>query len=362
MAVNAPSLSERSRRVLATLVREHIESGEPVASQNLARRGGFRLSSATIRNILSGLEEMGYVRQPHTSSGRVPTDAGYRIYVDELLNGPRPVRASASVEARVMERLGQSGDVDSVLSEVPHMLSEASHHVAFAVTPSADSAEFHHIDFVRLDGPRVLVIVVARNTQVSHKIVELDGDVYSADLEQAARYLNAEFSGMSLAAVREEILRRLSEDRVLYDRLMARALRLARPGFEGINQQAAVFIEGASTLVDDLAAPYSSITLSALGVLVRLIEEKHRLARILTQYIETPGVTVVIGAEHTDPNLRQFSLVASTYSDGRDTGTVGLIGPMRMQYPRAISMVDGAAQAVSRMLGGSPGPKNPSGS
>jgi heat-inducible transcriptional repressor len=249
-----------------------------------------------------------------------------------------------------------------MISAVPHMLSQASHHVAFATTPSAGTAEFHRIEFVPLGAGRVLVIVVARNSQVSHKVIELEDQVGSGDLEQAANYLNIEFAGMSLAAVRDAVLERLTHDRILYDRLMARALRLARSSFEGLGHSVSLFVDGTSALVDEVSAPYSGITLSALGVLVRLIEEKHRLVRLLSEYIETPGLTVIIGAEHSDPNLRQFSLVASTYSDGRDTGSVGLIGPMRMHYARAISMVDGAAQAVSRVLTDSSGPKNPPGS
>ncbi|MCX6539585.1 MAG: heat-inducible transcriptional repressor HrcA [Acidobacteria bacterium] len=362
MAIEALSLNERSRRILATLVREHIDSGEPVASQVLVRRGGFGLSSATIRNVLARLEKLGYVRQPHTSAGRVPTDAGYRIYVDSLLTRPRASRATASVEAQVLERIGGRPDLDTMISAVPHMLSQASHHIAFATTPSAGTAEFQRIEFVSLGAGRVFVIVVARNSQISHKVIELEGEVAAGELEQAANYLNIEFSGMSLAAVRDQVLERMSHDRVLYDRLMARALRLARSTFEGLGHQVSLFVDGTSALVDEVSAPYSGITLAALGVLVRLIEEKHRLVRLLSEYIDTPGLTVIIGAEHSDPNLRQFSLVASTYSDGRDTGSVGLIGPMRMHYAKAISMVDGAAQAVSRVLTVSSGQKTPAGS
>jgi len=137
---------------------------------------------------------------------------------------------------------------------------------------------------------------------------------------------------------------------VLYDRIMARALRLARASLEGVGASRALFVEGASSLVDEVAEPYSGITLSALGTLVRMIEEKHRLVRLLTEYIDGAGLTVVIGNEHQEPTLRQFSLVASTYSDGDVTGTVGLIGPLRMHYSRAIPMVDHVAGTVSKLL------------
>ena len=135
-----------------------------------------------------------------------------------------------------------------------------------------------------------------------------------------------------------------------YDRLMARALRLAQTSFAQVPDPKPLFVEGAFSLLDEAAAPHSGITLGALSALVRMIEERHRLVRLLTQYIDGPGLTVVIGAEHSEPNFRHFSLVASTYSDGRGTGTVGIIGPMRMHYSRAMSMVDGVARAVSDVL------------
>ncbi len=352
MAADLPILSERTRRVLATLVREHIETGEPVASQTLVRRGGFGLSSATIRNVLAQLEELGYLRQPHTSAGRVPTDLGYRSYVDLLLKRPRTSRSAALAEAQVLEQIANIHDTDAetVLSTVPHMMARASHAVAFALMPESATAAFNRIEFVPLGAGRVLVIVVARTSQVTHKVVDLDADIGASELEQAANYLNSEFAGLPLAEVRKEILERLSQERVLYDRILARALRLAGASLDGVAVSRPLFVEGTSSLVDEVSEPYGGITLAALGTLVRMIEEKHRLVHLLTEYIETPGLTVVIGNEHPDPTLRQFSLVASTYSDGDFTGTVGLIGPLRMQYSRAIPMVDHVAVTVSRLL------------
>ncbi len=351
-AKDHPTLSERSRRVLAALVREYVETGEPVASQTLVQRGGFGLSSATIRNVLVQLEEMGYLQQPHTSAGRIPTDLGYRCFVDMLLQRPRALRSVSSVSDQIRQQLAgvsRSG-LESVLAVVPHLLAEASHNVAFALAPVRERLAFDRIDFLSLGGQRVLVVVIDSAGGDHHKVVELDENVTTADLEKSANYLNAEFSGRPLAEVRTSIVDRLSHDRVRYDRLMARALRLAESTVAHMRAQNPLFVEGAFSLLEEAAAPHSAVTLSALGRLVRMIEDKHRLVQLLTQYIEGPGVMVVIGTEHVDPSLDQFSLVASTYSDGRGTGTVGLIGPMRMHYSRAISMVDGVARAVSDVL------------
>jgi len=356
MSTDLPALNDRTRRILASLVREHIETGEPVASQVLVRRGGFSLSSATIRNVLVQLEGLGYLRQPHTSAGRIPTNRGYRLYVDQLLKRPRAAPPASSAEAHVLEQIAHlpGADAETVLSAVPHMLAQASHAVAFALAPESETAAFHRIEFVPIGAGRVLVIVVARTSQVSHKVIDLDAGISPADLEQAANYLNTEFSGLSLADVRKTILERLSQERVLYDKIMARALRLARASFESVEASHSLFVEGASSLLDEVSEPYSGITLSALSTLVRMIEEKHRLVRLLTKYIEGPGLMVVIGTEHPDPTLQQFSLVAATYADGNNTATVGLIGPLRMHYSRTIPMVDNVALMMSRLLGHAP--------
>lgn len=362
MTTDRRTLNERGRRILATLVHAHIDSGEPVASQVLVRRGGFGLSSATIRNVLCQLESLGYVRQPHTSAGRIPTDLGYRAYVDELLQDPRLAHAPSPVDAQLLEQMGNNPDAEILLAGVSHMLSQASHAVAFALVPASEAAAFERIEFVRLGGGRVLVIVAARTSHVTHKVVELAEELPAADLEQAALYLNTEFAGLTLAEVRRCIQERLSHERVRYDRLMARALRLARSGFDQMTTKPALSVEGASSLVDGVSEPYSGITLSALGALVKMMEDKQRLVRLLTEYIDGPGLTVVIGGEHPDPALHQFSLVAATYVDGDTTGTVGLIGPLRMKYSLAIPMVDGAAHTVSRVLSHGGRPPHPANS
>jgi len=343
------------------VIRDYIETAFPVSSRRLVDEYGIDSSTATVRNEMVALTGMGYLRQPHTSAGRVPTDLGYRVYVDQLLKRPRTPRAGAVAEAHVLEQIASLPDADAeaVLSTVPHMLAQASHAVAFALMPEAASAAFHRIEFVPLGGGRVLVIVVARTSQVTHKVVELEAEVTARELEQAASFLNGEFSGLPLAEVRKTILQRLSLERVLYDRIMARALRLAHASFDGVGASRPLFVEGASSLVDEVSEPYSGITLSALGTLVKMIEEKHRLVRLLTEYIDGPGLTVIIGSEHPDPTLRQFSLVASTYSDGDVTGTVGLIGPLRMHYSRAIPMVDHVAGTVLKLLSHGARPAHP---
>ncbi|MFN2443983.1 MAG: heat-inducible transcriptional repressor HrcA [Vicinamibacterales bacterium] len=347
--MNPPALSERTRRLLATLVREYIETGEPVPSSNLAQRAGLSISSATVRNVLSQLEEMGFVWQPHTSAGRVPTDLGYRFYVDLLLDARRASRGAGAVEARLRQEAGDSPLVDDLLSSASHVLSEASRHIGFAIAPANTQAVFHRIEFVQLGGTRILVIVVARGNQVSQKTVDIGEQVTPSELTQAANFLNSEFAGRKLAEVREGVRERLRHERTLYDQLLGLALRLASSSLDSVDAPTAVYVGGAASLLDEVVEA-SGLSVATLRAMLRLIEEKQRLVRLLDQYIDGDGLTVVIGAEHSDPELRAFSLVASTYFDGRRTGTVGVIGPTRMRYSRSISVVDGAAQAVGRVL------------
>ena len=336
---------DRSKRVLAALVREYIASGEPVASSLLVAAAGLGVSSATVRSILARLEDEGFVLQPHTSAGRIPTDRGYRFYVDLLLDTKRPNRMAQAVEARLRKGHGD-GLLDSLLPSVSHMVSQASGHIGFAVRPAHEAAVFDRVEFIPLGGARVLVVIVARGGHVIQKVIDVAETLTADDLRHSANYLNAEFSGLPLHRAREAVLERIMEERTLYDELLVRAMRLATSTFADLPESRTIYIDGTASLLEET----HGLTLSTLQTLLHLIEEKQRLVRLLNEYIDGPGLTVVIGAEHPDPNLRSFSLIASTYGDDGSTGTVGVIGPTRMRYPRAIDVVDGAAQAVSRML------------
>ena len=335
---------DRSRRILAALVREYIASGEPVASSSLAGAAGLGVSSATVRNILAQLEDEGFVQQPHTSAGRVPTDRGYRFYVDLLLESKRSMRTTSAVEARL--RRDGAPLVDSLLSRASHVVSQASRHIGFALRPAHEVAVFDRVEFIPISSARVLVVIIARGGQVIQKVVDVNETLDAAELREASNYLNAEFSGLPIHRAREAVVERMREERLLYDALMARALRLASSTFADLQDHGALYVDGAASLL----GVDQGLTLGTMQTLLLMIEEKQRLVRLLNEYIDGPGLTVVIGAEHPDPNLRSFSLVASTYDDGAGIGTVGIIGPTRMHYSRAIAVVDGAAQAVSRVL------------
>jgi heat-inducible transcriptional repressor len=337
---------DRSRRVLAALVREYITSGEPVASSLLVTAAGLGVSSATVRNILARLEEEGFVQQPHTSAGRIPTDRGYRFYVDLLLETKRPTRAANAVEAR-LRRDSPDRLLDSVLPQVSHVLSQSSRSVGFAIRPAHEAAVFDRVEFVPLGGGRILVVIVASGGHVIQKVIDVGEPLGADELRQAANYLNEEFSGLPLHRAREAVLERINEEQLLFDALRTRAMRLASSTFSDLPDDRLIYVEGTSSLLDDA----TGLTVNTLQALLQMIDEKQKLLQLLNEYIDGPGLTVVIGAEHLDPSLRPFSLVLSTYDDGgAGIGTVGVLGPTRMRYSRAIAVVEGAAQAVSRVL------------
>lgn len=350
--IDPMNLQERDRRVLEALVRCYIGTGEAVSSLWLATRGRLGVSSATVRGILARLEESGYVRQPHTSAGRVPTDRGYRVHVDQLLHGYRPVRGTPQVSDRV-RRAGAAGDPLDALGDISHELSRACHQIGFALAPAPQTATLQHIDFVPLEAGRVLVVVIATGGQITHNVIETGETFAFEDLRRAAHYLNAEFAGLTLASVRDAVIERMRQERILYDALMARALQLARSGLQDLVPESPLVVQGASLLVEELAADAARAreeearALDTLRTLFRMIEEKHRLVQLLSTYLEEPGLTIVIGTEHDAPELEAFSLVASTYEAGGRVGAVGVIGPTRMRYSRAINIVDAVARAIS---------------
>src|SRR5438067_1249931 len=342
--IRHPELPERDRRILGALVQAYIEHGEPISSLWLASRG-FGVSSATLRNVMARLEEQGYVFQPHTSAGRVPTDMGYRSYVDQLMAERRTARLAPDVE----ERLRRAGTVGDVLSHASQEISRASHQVGFAIAPATD-AMFEHLDFVPLEAGKILVVLVSAGGQISHKVIEPSEAYRREELQQAANYINAEFKGRTLSDMRQSVLDLLREERTLYDQLMARALRLASTTFDGLEPQPLIYIQGTSLLLDLAGSDDPETTVATMRTLLRMIEEKTRLVQLIDACMDGAGLAVVIGSEHPDPDLQRFSVVPSTYTDGRRTGTIGVIGPTRMRYSRTLNVVDSLSRAINKVL------------
>ncbi|MEP6568256.1 MAG: heat-inducible transcriptional repressor HrcA [Acidobacteriota bacterium] len=353
------SLDPRTQSVLAAVIKEHLVTGEAVGSlvlsERFANRSGW--SSATIRNVLAELEEAGLVEQPHTSAGRVPTDQGYRYYVDYILEEARLSRA----DLRAIDKVFTSDGVDSatssdrIMEKMSHALSELSANVGIVVSPSLAENRLSHIEFVQLSDRRILVVLVTASNSIHNKIIRLEDNLTQEDLEQTARYLNTEFGGKSLLAIRSEILDLMQEEKTLYDRLLRNAILLCDMSLEGEESTGGdVYVDGASNI---LSKP-DFVDVNRMRELFRTFEEKSRLIKILNECLarEQPAlwgdVHVVIGREHPISSLRNCTLITAPYRLGSNErlGTIGVVGPMRIEYSRIMAMVNYMARLIERRL------------
>jgi heat-inducible transcriptional repressor len=346
----------RGQAILAAIIKEHLRTGEPVGSRTIAERfaGGAAWSPATIRNVMAELEEHGLVEQPHTSAGRVPTDKGYRFYVDHMVGDARVSRADMTAIDRTLGLAGnEAAQPGRLMEKVSHLLSELSENVGIVVSPPVADSRLEHVEFLQLGDGRVLVVLVFASNVVQNKIIRVDEPLTQAELEQAARYLNTEFTGKSLQAIRAEIISMMREEKALYDRLLRNAVLLFERSVGGDETETGdVYIDGASNI---LAKPDFS-DVERLRELFRTFEAKSRLVKILNECIAREpvfgDVHVVIGREHTAPSMQSCALITAPkrLGEGAVAGTLGVVGPMRIEYARTIAVVNYIARLVERVL------------
>lgn len=338
------ALDERSKQVLKLLIQLHIATGEPVGSESLSRLMNRSVSSATVRNIMAELEKKGYLSHPHTSAGRMPTDEGYRVYVDSLMGAaPLGAREAAAIESELLPR---DASPQEVAAHACQLLSRLSRSVGFVMTPDLARVTFRHIDLVRLPHPRVLVVMVSRTGLVTHKVIEVDEQLAQEDLQACANYLNVHFAGMTLDAIRARLLQMMNADKALYDTLLQKVLSVAAPAFASEDDASSVYMDGASNI---LGQPEFE-DLSRMRALFKTFEEKTRLVKIVNACLDASGVRVVIGREIPDPDLQGVSLVTTGFPVGAEGWALGVMGPTRMEYPHVVSVVDHVARVVSHAL------------
>jgi heat-inducible transcriptional repressor len=337
-------LDDRSRQVLKLLIQLHIATGEPVGSESLSRLMNRSASSATIRNIMAELEKKGYLSHPHTSAGRMPTDEGYRVYVDSLMSpASLGAREAAAIESELLPR---DSSPQEVAAHASQLLSRLSRSVGFVMTPDLARVTFRHFDLVRLPHPRVLVVMVSRTGLVTHKVIEVDEQLGQDELQACANYLNAHFAGMPLDAIRARLLELMNAEKALYDTLLAKVISVARPAFAAEEDASSVYIEGASNILEQ--PEFEDV--SRMRALFKTFEQKTRLVKIVNACLDASGVRVVIGREIPDPDLQGVSLVTTGFPVGAEGWALGVMGPTRMEYPHVVSVVDHVARVVSHAL------------
>ena len=344
----------RARAVLAAIINEHLVTGEPVGSRTVAAALAAGWSPATIRNVMAELEEAGLVEQPHTSAGRVPTDQGYRFYVDHLIGSAHLAAADLAAIERTLTppRTDDSASPARLMEKVSHLLSELSQNVGIVISPATAGNRLQHIEFVSLSEGRILVVLVFAPGLVQHKVIRLDEPFTQEELERTARYLNVEFSGKSLLAIRAEILQRMCAEKALYDRLLRNAMLLCGSSLVGEELETGdVYVDGASNIL----AKWDFADVERLRELFRTLEEKTRLVKILNECIaaraDAGDVRVRIGRELTSPAMQACALISAPYRVGAGdvAGTISVIGPMRLEYARLMAMVGYVARQVERV-------------
>jgi heat-inducible transcriptional repressor len=340
----ADQLSERSQNILEAIVEDYISTAEPVGSRAISRRHSFNLSPATVRNVMADLEDMGLLCSPHTSAGRIPTEKGFQYYIDTLLQ----VRDLSPKEKQTLRKSYrfQGMKMEDIMQEVGRVLSGLSKYTGLVMAPKFSSTVFRQIEFVRLSQGRLLVIYVSETGLVQNKVIKADPSLTAQQLEQISNYLNRELTGLSIQEVRTKLNQELQQERILYDQMKKQALSLSCAALQD-EVEDRIYVSGASLMLEQ---PEFS-TPQQMRRLIQALESKKLLIDLLDRSQSAQGVQIFIGSESSHIDLEGCSLITSNFSNKKGAiGSLGVIGPVRMDYSQVIPIVDFTAQIVSRVL------------
>jgi heat-inducible transcriptional repressor len=344
---DARQLDGRPREILRLIIRSYVTSGEPVGSRTLAKAMEWKLSPATIRNIMSDLEDEGYLAQPHTSAGRIPSEKGYRFYVDNLADSGR---LSKSDERYISRMLAESDSPEDVMSRTSVVLSTISKNVGIVVAPPLAATVLKHIEFVDLADGKILVIFVSTAGLLQRKLIRVNERYTQDELDKAGRYLVEKFSGKTLTEIRNELLRMMQAERSLFDRMLS----LLQTWRDTLDQETialdTMYLQGTANIISQ--PEFADV--ERMRMLFQMFEEKGRLLKILNECIAAnppEGVKIAIGSELGVPDMRDFTLITSSYASAdHTTGFLGIIGPTRMEYERGISIVGYLGRLIGEMI------------
>lgn len=343
-------LNQRSREVFRSIVEGYLETGDPMGSRTLARQLSFGVSPATIRNVMQDLEFLGLIYAPHTSAGRLPTEAGLRFFVDSFMEiGDLGSAERSSIEAKVQEA-SQGRTLDSVLTEASQTLSGLSRSAGLVLAAKND-LRLRHIEFIRLEPQKALVVIVGENGMVENRVIAMPPGVTASSLSEASNYINAKIAGRTISEAQSELGRLHQEARNELDGLAKQLVDAGIAVWAGTAEKepARLIVSGHAHLLDD---PHAAENLDRIRQLFDDLESKENLLKLLELTEEGEGVRIFIGSENRLFSLSGSSLVVAPYrdKDQRVVGALGIIGPTRMNYARIVPMVDFTAQVVTRML------------
>jgi len=338
------TLDVRSRTILKEIIRVHVDTGRPVSSRTLFKSSRFNLSPASIRNIMADLTDLGFLSQPHTSAGRVPTDQAYRLYIDELM---RHRKIAVDVREQVDSDLSSAGaDTPRLFQAASRILSRLSGEVGFVVAPDALHTVVDVLRFLPVAPGKILVVQIS-GPEVLSRVIETDVEYAPRELEAMGERITREFCGRTLHEVRRLLLEAMAQEKAAYDRILARTLTLGQQALDGSEAREQIYVDGTAQLLDK--PEFADV--DSLKKVFRAFEEKARLLDLMTRYLDSKRTCVVLGSEQqltTDPRL---SAVVTSYGAGEAlSGMLGVIGPARREYPRVIPVVELLGRALSERL------------
>lgn len=337
-------LSPRNREILHSIVRSYIETGEPVASRTVSRHRRDHLSPASIRNVMGDLCEEGYLAQPHTSAGRVPTAKAFRSYIESLTC----TRLAAEDLAHMKAELARATSLERQVERSSHLLTVLTRGFGIAVAFPDAGQVMEHVELVALADRRVLMVLATRDHVVRHRVLTLEEAITPEELASIRNYLNRDFQGWSLSEIRAELQRRLSQERAAYDAVLRKLTMLYARGLLDVELSPEVHTEGASNLVGaDL-----HLTQEKMRALFRALEEKKRILELLERFLENPagGVAVQVGLGEAHPSMDELSLIGvSVQMPGGLSAKIAVLGPMRMNYSKAMAAVLHMGEAIRNL-------------
>jgi len=338
-------LDTRSRAILKAIIRVHVDTGKPVSSRTLFRSHRFDLSPASIRNIMADLTDSGFLAQPHTSAGRIPTDLAYRIYIDELM---RQRKVGDDVREQVDSDLASAGaDVTRLFEAASRLLSRLSGEVGFVVAPDELHTVIKSLRFLAVAPGKILLVQINEPDVVVSRVIETDVSYSLAELEEISERLTREYGGRTLHEARRRLLAAMAEEKAACDRMLGRALALAGRGLEAGEGEERLYFHGAAKLLEK--PEFSDV--DSARKMFRTFDEKARLLDLVTRYLESRETCVVLGSERILASDPRLSAVLTSFGPGETlTGMLGVIGPPRREYPRVMPVVELLGRAVSDRL------------
>jgi heat-inducible transcriptional repressor len=336
-------LDPRAREVLREIVLQHIDSGEPIGSRTLSKCGKFQLSPASLRNVMADLEELGFLAQPHTSAGRIPTDRGYRFFINHLMQS----RSLSTRERTVIdEEVSVASEIDEVLHHASSLLSKLSDQVGLVFMPTLLQFAIRSMDFISVADNRIMCVIVGTNGVVVNKLIETRFLFTRDELEKIGRYISIEFAGQTLDRIRRRLIRMTEEERAQHDAMMQKTISL---GIGAVNTpfEHELYVEGATSILNKPEyADAASLRKTFLA-----LQEKEKLVDLMETCLREEGLQILVGSESDFTQMHNFSIVARRYGSGSaPLGMVGIIGPMRMEYARMAPLVDYLSRALSRKI------------